>query len=171
MYFTNRPTFHCEQCGSRKATITRRYLASATWCATKTCVCNILNFGIAWQFQCTNVIVWEERGLFRLGRFRVATRTRIELLPDEDESPEIRCNECNQRDGVEYDTQILRQDVVEGPDAWTLACHRCAREVPFGWTKPERGGLIVPLQAEWIDVSQLWVDPGFRLRKQIRSKR
>jgi hypothetical protein len=64
-----------------------------------------------------------------------------------------------------YGTETDREN-----DEFYVNCESCDREVEFGWSKPDRGGLIWPLEFSDFVSSKNWPDPKYPdLRKQEES--
>ena len=46
-------------------------------------------------------------------------------------------------------------------DEFFVNCESCDREVEFGWTEPDRRGLILPVEFSDFDSSKSWPDPKY----------
>jgi len=55
-----------------------------------------------------------------------------------------------------YEPQTNREG-----DEFFVNCTSCDREIEFGWSQPERRGLILPIEFYDFDPSESWSDPKY----------
>jgi hypothetical protein len=62
-------------------------------------------------------------------------------------------------DPEEY--EINEPETDRENDEWFVNCENCDREVEFGWSHPERHGLIMPVDFSDFNPSEAWPDPKY----------
>lgn len=97
-----------------------------------------------------------------------------------------RCKECGcesffveevgygQRTAYELDERHHFNDVIErdrdtgwssewlGRRRFFVRCDNCGREIEFGWSHPDRGGRIWPVEASCFNPWKSWPEPRYR---------
>jgi len=59
------------------------------------------------------------------------------------------------------DYEILEPESDTGSDKYFVNCAGCDREVEFGWSKLNRGGLIFPVECSDFNPDGLWPEPRY----------
>lgn len=60
-------------------------------------------------------------------------------------------------------------DRWKGPWRFYLRCDNCYREIEFGWSHPDRGGRIWPVEASCFNPWKSWPEPRYRKSWQRRG--
>lgn len=59
------------------------------------------------------------------------------------------------------DNEIYEQRNNPGNDMFFVNCSGCDREIEFGWSLPDRGGLIYPAECSDFVPEELWPEPRY----------
>ena len=57
--------------------------------------------------------------------------------------------------------EIFEPESDQESDEFFVNCENCDREVEFGWSKPDRRGLILPVEFSDFNPSESWPDPKY----------
>jgi len=57
--------------------------------------------------------------------------------------------------------EIYEPENNPGNDKFYVNCASCDREVEFGWSKPNRGGLIFPVECSDFNPEGIWPEPRY----------
>ena len=162
---------YCEQCGHKELTVKHTYVLKRTYESRIPCCCKKRKGGIAAQHFYTLPEIWHELGYLDEGRSKIFERASVERLSVEEGKRLFFCQNCLDDAATEHDwetEQVGEAEIVEGPDAWMMYCHRCKTEAQFGWTETDRRGFLVPVSNLNNGPHHIWVDPGIEHRQTAR---
>jgi hypothetical protein len=161
-------SYHCEHCGHEELTVMHTYVLRRAYESWIRCTCKNRRDGIAAQNFYTQPEIWYELGYLEDGCTKIFERTLDEKLPVEGDERLFRCQDClEEASEYAWETEEVGEgEIVEGPDAWMMYCHRCKTEAEFGWTEPDQQGFLVPVSNVGDDIHHIWIDPGFQLRQE-----
>jgi hypothetical protein len=141
-----------------------------------------MNDNLAYKFTCTscgghNLIVthvwsilagvnserWQEWGpLNDNHHWQFQFKEKIEENPD---------NEVQRGDYGEFqeddsasepeEYEIFEPETSREGDEFSVNCENCDREIAFGWSQPDRRGLILPIEFSDFNPSESWPDPKY----------
>jgi hypothetical protein len=57
--------------------------------------------------------------------------------------------------------EIFEPESDQESDEFFVNCENCDREVEFGWSKPDRRGLILPVEFSDFNPAECWPDPKY----------
>ena len=57
--------------------------------------------------------------------------------------------------------EIFEPHSNPGNDKFYVNCASCDREIEFGWSKPDRGGGIFPVECSDFDPKNIWPEPRY----------
>ncbi|MGB8215399.1 MAG: hypothetical protein WCE68_17755, partial [Anaerolineales bacterium] len=57
--------------------------------------------------------------------------------------------------------EIFEAETDRESDEFFVNCDNCDREIEFGWSQPDRRGLILPVEFSDFDPSKCWPDPKY----------
>ena len=57
--------------------------------------------------------------------------------------------------------EIFEAEMDRDGDEFFVNCGNCDREIEFGWSQPDRRGLILPVEFSDFDPSESWPDPKY----------
>lgn len=111
---------------------------------------------------------WQEWGQLEADhRWRFKFKEKIEKNKNRDEDKE----EVYQRNFKAYtkDNSSSKPEVYEiyeplnnpGNDKFYVNCASCDREIKFGWSKPDRGGGIYPVECSDFVPEDIWPEPRY----------
>jgi hypothetical protein len=137
--------FTCKTCGEHRLTVSRVWLTLSG----------------------PNVERWQESGPLKanhLWRFKVRGKIENEIDPTKDD-------EVKRWDFSEYirdstlsepkKHKILEQRSYVVGDKFYVNCAGCDREIEFGWSQPNRGGRIYPVECSDFVPEEVWADPKY----------
>jgi len=137
----NASRFTCEKCGGHELTVVH-----------------------VWNIQAgTNSESWREWGPLRDDHhWQYEFKEKIEKDPD-DAVQRGDFGEFEEDDSAsepeEYETHETHTD-REG-DEFFVNCGNCDREIEFGWSQPDRRGLILPVESSDFVAAESWPDPKY----------
>ena len=160
-------TICCEHCGHKELIVKHTYVLKRSYESWIPCSCKKRGDGIAAQHLYIQPEIWQELGYLDDGRSKVYDRVLVDKLPIERVKRLFHCQDClDEASEYDWETEQVEAETVEGPDAWMMFCYRCKTETQFGWTEPDRQGLLVPVSNFNDDFHHIWVDPGFQYRQE-----
>jgi len=65
--------------------------------------------------------------------------------------------------------EIFEPETDRESDDFFVNCEDCDREVEFGWSQPDRHGLILPVEFSDFKPSESWPDPKYLENWQVRG--
>jgi hypothetical protein len=114
---------------------------------------------------------WQEWGPLKDNHhWQYEFKEKIEEKPD---------NEVQRGDFGEYEEddaasepeefEIFETETNPENDEFFINCENCDREVEFGWSQPDRRGLILPVEFSDFDPSESWPDPKYLVKWQEKG--
>jgi hypothetical protein len=64
-------------------------------------------------------------------------------------------------DSEPEDYEIFETETDRESDEFFVNCENCDREIAFGWSQPDRRGLIMPAEFSDFNPSESWPDPKY----------
>jgi len=137
----NAPKFTCNVCGSHELIVTH-----------------------VWNIQAgNNSERWQEWGPLKDDHhWQFKYKEKVEENPD-DEVQRGDFGEFEEDDSTsepeEY--EIHKAETDRESDDFFLNCGNCDREIEFGWSQPDRRGLILPVEFSDFVPGESWPDPKY----------
>jgi hypothetical protein len=137
----------------------------------KTCGGHKLNVTRVWKILAgPDSESWQEWGPLEADHhWRFKFKEKIEKETDrnfDDEDDEI-----ERWDFAEYtidnssstpeEYEIFEPESNPGNDRFYVNCANCDREIEFGWSQPDRGGLIFPVECSDFIPGEIWPEPRY----------
>jgi hypothetical protein len=154
--------FTCTECADHDLRVVRAYMVTTHYEMTLRCVCGEAPDDIAarkrghvralyqdWGWlNDAHRVDWEERGV------------KTETLHDEDACAVV-CRTCTERAEEEAWHSVYDGALDEESRDWYLFCGGCDREIAFGWSHPDRGGRLWPVECTDFDPWKCWPEPRY----------
>jgi hypothetical protein len=133
--------FTCKTCGGQRLTVSRVWLTLAG----------------------SEIERWQETGPLKanhLWKFRIREKIEKDIDPNkEDEVKRWDFSEYTKNKLEEYKFFALRGYPIG--DKFYVNCAECDREIEFGWSQPNRGGRIYPVECSDFIPENVWPDPKY----------
>lgn len=137
--------FTCKTCGSKRLTVSRIWLTLAG----------------------SEIERWQESGPLKtnhLWSFKI--REKIEKEIDPNKKDEVKRWDLSEYTKGSSPTEpkkykILEQGSYLAGDEFYVNCAGCNREIEFGWSQPNRGGRIYPVECSDFFPGEVWADPKY----------
>jgi hypothetical protein len=141
MNLDEKSKFCCSDCGYQQLIVSRVWnieagINSETWREW-----GPLKDDHHWQFEFKEKIEKNEDDEVQMGNYGEFAED------DSDSEPE------------EY--ELIDSDINRESDEFFVNCGNCDREVEFGWTEPDRRGLIMPVEFSDFNPEESWADPKY----------
>jgi len=133
--------FCCKVCGYRQLIVSRVWNIEAGINSESWREWGPLNDDHHWQFEFKEKIEKNEDDEVQRGNIGEFTED------DSDSKPE------------DYELSDFETD--RESDKFFVNCGNCDREVEFGWTEPDRRGVIMPVEFSDFDPLESWADPKY----------
>jgi hypothetical protein len=130
----------------------------------KECGCHNLVVTHVWSIQAgPNLERWQEWGPLRENHhWQFEYKEKIEEITDYNEQKgELSKFETRESASGPQEHEIYEKDTNRGSDEFFVNCGNCDREIEFGWSQPDRRGLIFPVEFLDFDRSESWPDPKY----------
>jgi len=137
--------FTCKTCGGQRLTVSRVWFTLAG----------------------TEIEYWQETGPLKanhLWRFRIREKIVKEIDPNnEDEVKRWDFGEDRKESSSSKSktSKISEQGSYPTGDKFYVNCADCDREIEFGWSQPNRGGRIYPIECSDFILEKVWPDPKY----------
>jgi hypothetical protein len=141
--------FTCKECGSHKLTVTHAWNLVAGANSERWQEWGPLKDNHHWQYEFREKIEDDTENEVERGDFSDFEED------DSDSAPE------------EYEVYGTEND--QENDEFFVNCENCDREIEFGWSKPDRRGLILPAEFSDFSPSESWPDPKYLAAWQQRN--
>ena len=134
----------------------------------KTCGAHKLNVTRVWKVLAgPDSERWQEWGpLDADHHWRFKFKEKVEVEEDRDGDDEV-----NRWDFAKYtkdnssskpeEYEIFEPESNPGNDRFYVNCANCDREIEFGWSQPNRGGLIFPVECSDFIPGEIWPEPRY----------
>jgi hypothetical protein len=148
---------------SRRSTAMNR---SQTWQFTcKTCGGHDLSVTRIWTILAgPNSERWQEWGPLEADHhWHYEFKERVEENPnDKDERGDFGEYQEDDSASEPEEYEVFEPENNPESDEFYVNCANCDREIEFGWTQPDRGGLIVPVECSDFVPGESWPEPRYR---------
>ena len=137
--------FTCKTCGSNRLTVSRVWLTLAG----------------------SEIERWQESGPLKanhLWRFKFREKIEKEIDPNkEDEIKRWDFSEDTKDSSSSKPEDYIKFAQGDYPigDKFYVNCASCDREIEFGWSQPNRGGRIYPVECSDFIPEKVWPDPKY----------
>ena len=89
---------------------------------------------------------------------------KIERVEEEGDY-EVQCHDClNKASENDWIVEVEESDIDEESAEYYVRCAGCLREIEFGWSHPERGGRIWPIESSDFNPWKSWPEPRYRIK-------
>lgn len=156
------PGYSCENCGHNEFHLIEEFAVTGEYERVLSCSCGNHENAAArcmkhWtRHQVTYVLDDEHRPSLKLDSEQLDDREEDELYF------EIDCQECYEADFDDEQAWETEEEESEIEDVeFTVCCAECGHEIEFGWSHPDRGGRIWPVEAEDFNPWRSWPEPRF----------
>jgi len=162
-------TFKCMQCGARnRLCVQHDYMVNEPYEQTLACTCGTAPDGVAARIIGVNVTHMVELGMLdddHRVEWEVKERRETQDSQDDDQSV-VACEACvREATTADWETMedadVAPDDLDTEEDEWAVYCDGCNREIEFGWSHPDRGGRIWPVEASDFIPRKAWPEPRF----------
>jgi len=170
-------TFTCMLCSARnRLCVQHDYMVNEPYVQTLDCTCGAAPDGLAARIVGVISTHMGELGMLDDDhRVEWGSKERGETQDyRDDERSFVACEACVRDattadwDDADDDTDVDDlhteddvDDVDDEDDEWAVYCDGCNREVEFGWSHPDRGGRIWPVEASDFIPRKSWPEPRF----------
>lgn len=137
----NRPKFTCSQCGNHELVVSHTWIIQAGTSGETWREWGPLKNDHHWRYEFKEKVQSDEDDEVELGDFSDFEADDSSSEPEEYEINETRTD----REGDEF----------------FLNCGNCDRQVEFGWSLPDRRGIILPVEFSDFDPAKAWPDPKY----------
>jgi hypothetical protein len=134
----------------------------------KTCGGESLNVTRIWTILAgPESETWQEWGSLKPNhhwRFEFKEKVEKEVGNNrDDEVEEGDLGELIEEDSssVPEEYEVFEQESDPGGEEFYVTCASCDREIEFGWSKPDRGGLIFPAECSDFNPELIWPEPRY----------
>lgn len=157
----DQPFFKCPECGCEELDVIRRFTRSTHVESTLSCDCGKEEVAAMRQYR-IDALCEQVGTLDDLHQVDLDGVEEVETLGTEEQEFEIRCPECAEgADESCWETDSTLVEVEETEDEFFVQCQGCGREIEFGWSHPERGGRIWPVECADFNPWRSWPEPRF----------
>jgi hypothetical protein len=142
------PKFTCFECGEHQLVVTHLWDIEAGMDSERWREWGPLKDDHHWEFEFKEKVEPNEENDENEDEEEVQTGTVGEFLEDDSDSePE--------------DYEIIEPETSRDSDEYFLNCGNCDHEVEFGWSEPDRRGLIMPVEFSDFNPLDSWADPKY----------
>jgi hypothetical protein len=137
--------FICKTCGSKRLTVSRIWLTLAG----------------------SEIERWQESGPLKTNHlWSFKLRKKIEKEIDSNKKDEVKRWDFseNTKNNSSYKLEEYKTFALRGypiGDKFYVNCAGCDREIEFGWSQPNRGGRIYPVECSDFISKEVWPDPKY----------
>lgn len=162
-------TFTCRTCGATTVLVKYECAVSGAYVQTVACTCGKAPNGVASARYMDTATTWRRTGpLDEERRPDWDDEEKVEDLDDEEIGYEVVCQECVEaagEDDIETEEDAEQAEILNARDnndrTWTVMCAGCRRGIEFGWSHPDRGGRIWPVECSDFNPWKSWPEPRF----------
>lgn len=154
--------YTCEGCGCHEFNVVTEYVRRTVCREELACDCEGSFDGVAalkcWHrdevIEETTELRWDHR-YSRSGDLVVLDDLGVEI-----DDEEVNCSSCTaEADADDWDVE--EEDVETLDHEFSVRCAGCGREIEFGWSHPDRGGRIWPVEANDHNPFKSWPEPRY----------
>lgn len=145
--------FTCKTCAGQRLTVSRVWLTLAG----------------------PHVERWQESGPLKANHlWSFKSREKMEKEIDPNKEDEVERWDFSEYTRYSTSSKPKTYNIFEGEsyptgDKFYVNCAGCDREVEFGWSQPNRGGRIYPVECSDFSPEKVWPDPKYRSVWQQRG--
>jgi hypothetical protein len=134
----------------------------------KTCGGHSLNVTRIWNILAgPDSETWQEGGALETNHhWRFEFKEKVEKQKGNNQDDEVKQGDLGEF--IEDDSsskpeeyKVFEQESDPGSDEFYVNCAGCDREIEFGWSKPNRGGLIFPAECSDFIPEEIWPEPRY----------
>ena len=153
--------FTCKECGSKKIIVEEKSVAKYHHVKELACTCGENSVAAKQKYhysvECRTISELDEEH-----HFEVIETEEIENDDIENDDEEIFCAKCYSN-ADESDWEQTDDEVCEiKDDGFWVRCAKCKREIQFGWSHPDRGGRIWPVECNDFNPWKCWPEPRYK---------
>jgi hypothetical protein len=106
---------------------------------------------------------WQEWGPLRENHhWQYEFKEKIEKNQDDEvQTGDFGEFEVDDSDSEPEEYEVFEPETNHENDEYFVNCEICDREIEFGWSKPDRHGLIYPVEFSDFDPAEIWPDPKY----------
>jgi len=110
---------------------------------------------------------WQEWGPLEADHlWRYDDKEKIEKEDDDDEDNEGERGDFGEfveddSDSEPEEYEIFEEESDSESDEFFVNCTGCDREIEFGWSQPDRGGRIFPVECSDFNPGEIWPEPRY----------
>jgi len=154
--------YTCSACGSHDFTVVHEYTLTKSYVSEIPCDCGGSEDGIASTILSHVTTAFEARGpldeYHRAGEDETEEGEEIEREDDESDLSCVSCIAENAKDmTVEEEGEVEVED-----HEFHVRCADCDREIEFGWSHPDRGGRIWPVESSDFNPWKSWPEERYK---------
>jgi len=161
--------FQCKDCGSDRLIVEHTYKSTTSSQAFIPCTCGANREGVAATRDGVMLSDVNDWGYLTDTHEVEGEGHEVESDDPEFSDPEITCEKCYRArnadwQDVEYSTaeeEVEATETDEESEEWTVRCAGCRREIEFGWSHPDRGGRIWPVESSDYNPRLAWPEPRY----------
>ncbi|MBI4492477.1 MAG: hypothetical protein HY690_06760 [Chloroflexi bacterium] len=158
------PCFTCKECGAHELVVTHTYAVVAPYTASAPCTCGQASDGVAVERVYHLTIPYHEWGLLdERHQWTYEESEEVAGAQKQEDRSQVFCSGC--LEGIPADaweTSAGAPRVSDDSHEFYVHCDGCEREIEFGWSYPERGGRIWPVECTDFNPSACWPEPRYR---------
>jgi hypothetical protein len=133
--------FTCKSCGGHKLNVTHIWSILAGVESERCQEWGLLKDNHHWQYEYKEKVEEQAEREAQRGDFGEYEEDDSASEPEEYET---------------YESETYRES-----DEFFVNCENCDREIAFGWSQPDRRGLILPVEFSDFNPSECWPDPKY----------
>lgn len=169
---TDEPDYKCENCAHGEFIVIYEAVFHETVFETLVCQ-HTGNVAAARQMSRRTRLL--RTGLVN-GDHRIEWEGRPELRDGErfqlDYEKDVACDDCySDTEPTRWEEREAEVEEIPGAEVWQVRCARCGHQTEFGWSHPDRGGRIWPVESSDFNPWKSWPEPRFAEDWQRRGWR
>ena len=159
---TDSPGYHCESCGLDEFVLVSMSDQQQLVTRELGCSCGKTDVAAREEVQVTRAVT----NTGSLDDEHRVTEDRnndeVEEVDSEPQERETSCHDCiDEATPNDWISETDDWETVDGSERYELRCVHCGHEIEFGWSHPDRGGRIWPVECADFDPWQSWPEPRF----------
>ena len=151
--------YTCVECGCHEFIVVHEYTLTEPYSEQVLCDCDGTDDGIAFVRQAHTATPYLASGeLDDEHHWHEEWPEPMAEAEDQEDESEVFCGDCAENNEI----QIAEDEGEYGDDEFYVRCNDCDREIEFGWSHPDRGGRIWPVEASDFNPWKSWPEPRYR---------
>lgn len=157
--------FTCKECGCNELVVKEYYTIVQLLTETQECSCGEGEGGLAYDRSYelrTSMVDYFQLEEDHHFTHRIEQKNLDDPQMSDDQEENIYCENCF--DPIE-ECDVFEKDPEnesEVDEQFFVVCGDCKREVEFGWSHPDRGGRIWPVESADFNPYKSWPEPRYR---------